>query len=334
MPRIKTNGIRIEYESFGSANDETILLVAGLGAQLTQWPRELCDTLVERGYRVIRFDNRDIGLSSKITKGSKLGYSDSLAALAEGKPDVAVYSLADMAKDAVGLLDVLKIDRAHIVGAAMGGMIAQTIAAEYPARTLSLTSIMSTTGNPDLPPANEAAQRLLLSPAPMGSDLPGIIARSTELQQLIGSPDFPADMEAFKERAMNDALRAYYPAGVLRQMAAVMASGDRRAALAEITAPTVVLHGAADTYVPLAAGEDTAKSIPGAELRTVPGMGHDLPLAMIGTIADAITAAAKRAEGRAVTPAAPAQRENADTSTGVLARIARRFRRALEPLQA
>jgi pimeloyl-ACP methyl ester carboxylesterase len=334
MPRIKTNGMRIEYESFGPVSSEPILLIAGLGEQLTQWPRELCDKLVESGYRVIRFDNRDSGLSSKATSGNTLSYSASLAALAEGKSDFAVYSLNDMAKDAVGLLDVLKIQSAHIVGVAMGGMIAQKIASDFPARTLSLTSIMSTTGNPDLPPPNAEVQKLLLSPAPVGSDLHGIISRRVELQRLIGSPDYPVDAEAFKEHTMNETLRSYYPAGLPRQLAAVMESGDRRAELAEVTAPTVVLHGEADTFIPLAAGEDTAKAIPGAELRKVPGMGHDLPLALIDTIAEAITAAAKRGQGRAPTPITPAQRVEADAPSGLLARLIGRFRRAQEPLQA
>ncbi|MGB5949219.1 MAG: alpha/beta hydrolase [Parvibaculum sp.] len=332
MPRIKTNGLRIEYESLGSAKSEAVLLIMGLGAQLTQWPAALCEKLVERGYRVIRFDNRDVGLSSKITKGSKLSYSEMLASLGEGKSDFAPYSLADMASDAIGLLDGLKIDKAHIVGMAMGGMIAQTIAAEYPDRTLSLTSIASTSGNPDLPGPEEEVLRLMLSPAPVVSDLSGIVARDIELNRLIGSPDYPTEAATLKEWAMRDALRAYYPAGILRQMAAAMSGGDRRAALAKIKAPTVVLHGAADRYIPVAAGEDTAKNIPGAELRVVPGMGHDLPTALAGTVAEAIVAAAERATGpRPAVEAGATTRNDEAGKPGPFSRMFRRFRRAIVP---
>ncbi len=333
MPRIKTNAITIEYETFGSAKNEAILLIAGAGAQLTQWPVELCKKLAKRGYRVIRFDNRDAGYSSKVSPEKILSYADALAALTEGKSDFVSYTLSDMASDAVGLLDALKIEKAHIAGAAMGGMIAQTIAVEHPARVLSLTSIMSTTGNPDLPPANEDVQRLLLATAPMASDIERIVARDLELSRLIGSPDYKTDEAVLREWALRDALRSYYPIGTLRQMAAVIASGDRREALATIKAPTVVLHGGADIYVPVAAGEDTAKVIPDAQLRVIAGMGHDLPVALAGQIVEAIVAAAERATGPKVADQpGSSSRDSGSGQSGFFANLFRRFRREPVPV--
>ncbi|MDP1625681.1 alpha/beta fold hydrolase [Parvibaculum sp.] len=297
MPKAAANGIELEYESFGSEEHETILLIMGLGAQLTQWPVELCDDLVARGYRVIRFDNRDVGLSSRIERDRAFVWSDALFSLMSGKPAFVAYSLSDMAADAVGLLDALGIEKAHIAGASMGGMVAQHVAAEYPERTLSLTSIMSSSGNPVLPPAKPRVYSLFLSPSPAAHDTDAIVARGVKTYETIGSPGFPTDEVTLRDWVMRDATRAYYPAGVVRQMAAVMTDGDRRPKLRTIRAPAVVLHGADDPLVPVAAGVDTAENIPEAELRIVEGMGHDMPLALIGTIADAIVAAAVRATG-------------------------------------
>lgn len=297
MPQIEANGLDIEYESFGPENRETILLIMGLGAQLTQWPIELCDELVTRGYRVVRFDNRDVGLSSRIERDRAFAFTDAFFSLASGKPAFVPYSLSDMAADAVGLLDALGIEKAHIVGASMGGMIAQLVAAEYPERTLSLTSIMSSSGNPLLPHPRPRVLSLMMSPAPHARDTEAIVTRGVKTYETIGSPGFPTDEETLREWVTRDAERAYYPAGVMRQMAAVLTNGDRRPKLRRIKAPTVVLHGSDDPLVPVAAGEDTAANIEGAELRIVEGMGHDMPLALIDTIADAIVAAAERATG-------------------------------------
>jgi pimeloyl-ACP methyl ester carboxylesterase len=297
MPLIEANGLDIEYESFGPESRETILLIMGLGAQLTQWPIELCDELVTRGYRVVRFDNRDVGLSSRIERDRVFAFSDAFFSLASGKPAFVPYSLDDMAADAVGLLDALGIEKAHIVGASMGGMIAQLVAANYPERVLSLTSIMSSSGNPLLPHPRPRVLGLMMSPAPHARDTEAVIARGVKTYETIGSPGFPTDEETLREWVTRDATRAYYPAGVMRQMAAVLTNGDRRPKLRKIVAPTVVLHGADDPLVPCAAGEDTAANIEGAELRLVEGMGHDMPLALIDTIADAIVAAAERATG-------------------------------------
>ncbi|MDO9126473.1 MAG: alpha/beta fold hydrolase, partial [Parvibaculum sp.] len=273
MPKAAANGIELEYESFGSEDHETILLIMGLGAQLTQWPVELCDDLVARGYRVIRFDNRDVGLSSRIERDRAFVWSDALFSLMSGKPAFVAYSLSDMAADAVGLLDALGIEKAHIAGASMGGMVAQHVAAEYPERTLSLTSIMSSSGNPVLPPAKPRVYSLFLSPSPAAHDTDAIVARGVKTYETIGSPGFPTDEVTLRDWVMRDATRAYYPAGVVRQMAAVMTDGDRRPKLRTIRAPAVVLHGADDPLVPVAAGVDTAENIPEAELRIVEGKG-------------------------------------------------------------
>ena len=296
MPQIKANGIDIEYESFGSDDAEVILLIMGLGAQLTQWPLELCEALVVRGYRVIRFDNRDAGLSTRMERDRAFAFSDAFFALASGKSTFAPYSLSDMAADAVGLLDALNIARAHIVGASMGGMIAQHVAAEYPERAFSLTSIMSSSGNPMLPPPRPRVLSLFM-PHGAPRDTEAVISRGIKTYEVIGSPGFPTDAATLREWVMRDAARAYYPQGVMRQMAAVLSDGDRRPMLRKLDVPCVVLHGRDDPLVPVAAGEDTAANIEGADLRIIDGMGHDLPLALVPQITDAIVAAAERATG-------------------------------------
>jgi pimeloyl-ACP methyl ester carboxylesterase len=294
MPQVKANGIDIEYESFGPADRETVLLIMGLSGQLTMWPVDLCNELVARGYRAIRFDNRDVGLSTKFDAAGMPDMAAIFGAVMAGKTAPAPYSLDDMAKDAVGLLDALGIKRAHIAGASMGGMIAQLVAANHPERVLSLTSIMSTTGNPALPQAKPEIMGLLMTPAPEG-DMEAAIQRGIKVFQTIGSPGFPTDEKILREWITRDVKRSNYPVGVARQMAAIVSNGDRREKLKKVKAPTVVLHGADDPLVPVEGGKDTAASIAGAELRIVPGMGHDFPIALVKTFADAITAAAARA---------------------------------------
>jgi pimeloyl-ACP methyl ester carboxylesterase len=287
MAAIQANGIIIEYESFGPHDAPPILLIMGLGGQLTLWPVEFCEALVARGFRVIRYDNRDTGLS---TKFDHAGVPDMaalmMASLTGKKPDVA-YTLDDMAADVIGLLDALGFDRAHIVGASMGGMIAQMVAATYPERTLSLTSIMSTTGNPAIPPARPEALAVLTN-RPATTDPDALVAFSVNAARVIGSPAYPASEDRLMARVRADLQRSYSPTGYMRQMAAVVASGDRRAKLATIAAPTLVIHGDADPLVSIEGGRDTAANIKGAELRIVPGMGHDLPLELVDTIADAV----------------------------------------------
>ncbi|HYD46213.1 MAG TPA: alpha/beta hydrolase [Phenylobacterium sp.] len=276
MPRSKANGVEIEYETFGDPANETVLLINGLGSQMTRWPEAFCEKLVAKGYHVVRMDNRDVGLSTWLKDGD-------------------AYRLEDMAADAVGVLDTLGVDKAHVAGVSMGGMIAQVIAADHPGRVKSLTSIMSTSGAPHLPQATPEAFAVLTTRAPdPKADLEAFIAHGVKNARTIGSPGYPWTDEALRERVIAEQARAYNPPGVQRQMAAVRATGDRTERLKGIKAPTVVLHGADDPLVPVSGGEHTAASIPGAELRIIPGMGHDLPPALYDTVADAITAAAKR----------------------------------------
>jgi pimeloyl-ACP methyl ester carboxylesterase len=272
-----------------------VLLIIGLGGQLTMWPTELCEELVRRGYRAVRFDNRDVGLSTKFDEAGMPDMAAIFGALMTGAKPAAPYALDDMAADAVGLLDALGVARAHIAGASMGGMIAQLVAANHPERALSLTSIMSTTGNPALPQAKPEAMEVLMSPAAPAGDWEAIAARGIKAWNTIGSPGYRTDEKTLREWVLRDAKRSFYPVGVARQMAAIVANGDRREKLKNIRIPAVVLHGADDSLVPVEGGKDTAASIPGAELRIVPGMGHDFPISLVGTFADAITAAASRA---------------------------------------
>lgn len=286
------NGISITYEDKGPKDAPAILLVMGLGGQLTLWPDEFVDALVALGFRVIRYDNRDVGLSTRFDAAGVPNLKWMFVKAALKLPVRSAYTLADMAADGVALLDHLGIQRAHIVGASMGGMIAQHIAARYPERTLSLTSVMSTTGNPRLPRAQKEAMRVLAN-RPMNGDPEALIAYSVNAARVIGSPDYPAAEERLQRRVRSDFERGWYPQGVARQMAAIVADGDRRPMLKSIKAPTLVIHGEADPLVPIAGGRDTAENIPGARLLTIPGMGHDLPLALVDTLAGAIAEHAK-----------------------------------------
>lgn len=275
MPRARNGAVEIEYQTFGEPGDEAVLLINGLGSQMTRWPEAFCALLVARGLCAIRFDNRDTGLSS---------WCEGLS-----------YNVDDMAADGAAVLDAARQQKAHIVGVSMGGMIAQVFAANYPARTLSLTSIMSNTGNPDLPPPNVA----LLNTRPLDPADPGFIADAVTRAEAIGSPAYPWPPGALAARARAEADRGFNPAGIRRQMDAVGASGDRRGKLATIRAPTMVLHGEADPLVPVAGARDTAANIAGAELRIVPGMGHDLPPALYDTFVETIWRAVERARAPA-----------------------------------
>ena len=297
MPSVTANGIRLEYDSRGDDKAETILLIMGLGAQMTRWSDDFVDRFVKRGFRVVRFDNRDVGLSERMDSAGPPDIPGIIAALHAHKPPPAAYTLSDMAADAVGLLDALGIGKAHIVGASMGGMIAQLVAADYPEHTLSLTSIMSTTGHPDLPRATPEAMAVLTvrGPAPT-DDMEGYLAHSVVSARTIGSPGFPFDEAAVRANSKRDAERSYYPLGFQRQYAAVMASPERRSKIAKISAPTVVIHGEADPLVPVTGGRDTAAHILGADLRVIPGMGHDIPPALYDTIVEGVMSAAARAK--------------------------------------
>jgi pimeloyl-ACP methyl ester carboxylesterase len=293
MTKVNANGISIEVESYGALDAPTVLLIMGLGAQLTLWPIELVDALVARGFRVVRYDNRDIGLSTKFDSAGIPDMPSLMMALMGGKaPDIA-YTLTDMANDAVAVLDALGIAQAHIVGASMGGMIAQLVAANHPARTRTLTSIMSTTGNRELPPAKPDAMAALTG-RPTTADVDAIVAFGVAAARIVGSPAYPAEESRLTARVRADFERSFSPAGFARQMAAIVADGDRRDRNAGITAPTLVIHGDADPLVPVEGGHDTAASIKGAELMIIPGMGHDLPVQLVEPIADAIAKVAAR----------------------------------------
>lgn len=287
--------IEIAYETFGDRSDPALLLIHGIATQMLGWPDELCELLASKGFFVIRFDNRDVGLSTHLHDSPPV----QIPALLAGDMSSASYTLSDMARDAVGLLDALGIESAHVVGASMGGTIGQTTAIEHPARIRSLTSIMSTTGNPNVGQPTPAAIGALLAPRP--TDREGAIERVVENYRVIGSPGYELDEAALRERAGLAFDRANDPAGVLRQLAAVWASGDRTERLRELDLPVLVLHGRNDPLATLSGGEATAEAIPGAELVVFDGMGHDLPRPLWPEFAERITALARRADGERVT---------------------------------
>lgn len=297
MPSLTTptTGIEIFYEDHGDPAHEVILLVMGLGAQLTLWPDELVAALVGEGFRVIRYDNRDIGLSQKMEGVRAPSLPVQVLRKKIGFPAKVPYTLTDMAHDGIGVLDALGIARAHVVGASMGGMIAQLMAVHHGQRLASLTSIMSTTGNGKLPQAEKHAIEALTAPI-TSMEEEALIAHGLNIARNIGSPDspeFPFDVNAQRERVVRNVRRSVYPAGLPRQLAAIIDDGCRRARLAQISTPTLVLHGEADPLVRLEAGEDTARHISGARLVTIPGWGHDLPIPLVPRIAEEIVTHAR-----------------------------------------
>ncbi|MEK4852249.1 alpha/beta hydrolase [Paenibacillus sp. FSL H7-0756] len=278
MNIIQTNNIELAYDSFGNDNDEAIILIAGLGTQMIRWTVPFCDQLAARGFRVIRFDNRDTGCSTHYSHYPAVDFSALAAALLSGQRPDMPYTLDDMAGDVIGLLDALGIDQAHVVGRSMGGMIAQLVASKYPDRVLSLTSIMSTSGNPTLPQASPEVMGLMTVPGPNPfEDEAGFVAHSMAFAKCIAGTGYPFDEEAYRGLIAEEVRRAYDPGTVGRQIAAIAVSGDRRPLLAAIEVPALVIHGMDDPLFVPACGEDTASSIPGAELMLVEGMGHDLP---------------------------------------------------------
>jgi pimeloyl-ACP methyl ester carboxylesterase len=289
--RAQVGSIELVYETIGDPSDAPLLMVMGLGMQLIHWDRELCELLAARGFHVIRFDNRDIGLSTKIR-----GPVPNVMRLLAGMPARVPYLLPDMAGDALGLLDHLGIERAHVVGASMGGMIGQTMAIEQPERVLSLASIMSTTGDRRVGTPKLRVWSLMVRRAPQDRD--AYVRYFVKVFRMIGSPAYRIDEERSRELAAATYDRCHYPPGTARQLAAILASGSRTAALRQLDVPTVVIHGESDPLVPLRAGVATARAIPGAELITIPGMGHDLPKELWPTFVDAIAKNAERAAAK------------------------------------
>ena len=291
MPTAPVNGIHIEYDVIGEGDGVPLLLVMGLGAQLIVWDDDFCAALADRGFRVVRYDNRDVGLSTKFDDAPAAD-ATALAAALTGQPVQAPYLLTDMAADGIGLLDHLGIDAAHVVGASMGGMIAQTMAIEHRDRVLSLTSIMSTTGDPAVGTPTGEALAVLVTPRPQ--DRAAAIEQGVAAVRAIGSPEH-FDEERARTRAAATYDRCFHPAGFARQLLAILASGDRTDRLRQLDVPALVIHGDVDPLVTVTGGQATAAAIPGAELLLLEGMGHDLPPAYWQRIVEAITALSARA---------------------------------------
>jgi pimeloyl-ACP methyl ester carboxylesterase len=282
----RANGITLAWDSFGDEKAPPLLLIMGLGMQLIGWDEGLCTQLAARGFRVIRFDNRDAGLSTAFDDAGDPDVLKVWDDLRRKRPVRAAYQVSDLAEDAIGLLDALGLPAAHVAGVSMGGMIAQEMAIRHPDRVLSLTSIMSNTGDPTVKgPSFEVLTALL---APFPPDRPGFIARSLELARTIGSPGFPFDEQRVRRLAARAFARAYHPSGTRRQLVAIWTSGSRKPGLAALRVPALVIHGEADPLIPVEGGRDTAATIPGARLEIIPGMGHDLPPAIWPRLADAI----------------------------------------------
>lgn len=291
--QIDTGKIKLEVEDFPAdrADAPVVLLIMGLGMQLLAWPLALVELLRAQGFRVIRFDNRDIGLSQSFDHLGEPAMLWPVVQHALRLPVTAPYTVSEMAQDCVALLDALNIKSVHVCGASMGGMIAQHLAAEHADRVASLTLMMTTSGNRRLPQARPSVQRALLSrPRSLLED--DVVARSVQLFRKIGSPAYPAAASDLDARIRAGVRRSYRPAGMMRQLLAVAADGDRSEMLNQIKAPTVVVHGQADPLVPVAAAHDLASKIAGARLELIEGMGHDLPPALLPRFADAIVSVA------------------------------------------
>jgi pimeloyl-ACP methyl ester carboxylesterase len=287
------NGIEIAYETFGDPADETVLLIMGLGVQMLGWDEGFCRMLAGRGFMVVRFDNRDVGHSTKIEGGPR----PDLAAVLAGDVSSASYTLDDMADDCAGLLDALDVDAAHVVGASQGGMIAQAMAIRHPERVRSLVLMMSTTGNRQVGQPHQEAIPVVMARAP--ADRAGYVEFVVRTWRVIGSPGFEVDEDALRERARASYDRGVFPEGTARQLAAILASGDRTEALRRLDVPATVIHGTEDLLVDVSGGQATAAAIPRARLELIDGMGHDLPRAVWPRLVDRIVETAERARARA-----------------------------------
>jgi pimeloyl-ACP methyl ester carboxylesterase len=294
MPQARANDINLEYETFGDRKDPPIVLIMGLGGQLLLWPEEFCQALAAGGHYVIRFDNRDVGLSTKMEHPRQPKLVRAALASLVGLPIKAPYTLDDMARDTVGLLDALELPRAHLVGVSMGGMIAQIVAAKHAERVDSLTLIMTTSGNPRLP-GPRLDLRLRLVRRPGGDDRETLIRYSMETWRLIGSPEYPPDETTLRAKVERSYDRSSYRRGLARQTLAIIASGSRVPLLKRIAAPTLIVHGEDDPLVPVAGAHDLARHIPGARVEVVPGMGHDMPPPLLPRFAQWILGHARAA---------------------------------------
>ncbi|MFW9878508.1 MAG: alpha/beta fold hydrolase [Candidatus Thorarchaeota archaeon] len=293
MPKAKVNNIEIEYDTFGEPSSKPLLLIMGLGAQMINWDEEFCKKLVEHDFYVIRFDNRDVGLSTKFDEAGEPDILKLYMQALRGEKIEAAYTLEDMADDAVGLLDFLNINKAHVCGMSMGGMIAQVIAYRHHSRVLSLISISSSTGDPDLPRPKPEAMEILIKPVPIGRE--AIIEEGVNRMRIIHGNGIPFDEERSRRFVTASYDRSSYRAGYSRQIAAILMAGNRKPALASIKVPTLVVHGNMDPLMPPEGGKDTAKAIPGAELLIIEGMGHSLPPEIWPQLLKAITENASKA---------------------------------------
>jgi pimeloyl-ACP methyl ester carboxylesterase len=290
MPSITANSLTFEYEIVGDENAPPLLLIMGLGMQLVGWPDTFVSHLVAAGFRVIRLDNRDVGLSSKLDHLGTPNMTIEAAKFMMGFKLNAPYYIDDMARDAAAFLDAIGVAHAHIVGASMGGMIAQNLAATFPEKVQSLTSIMSSTGRRSLPSPTWNARRVLfIKPARRG-DIEGATSRMQTIFRTIGSPGFVEEESTLRAFCRRHVERSYHPPGTARQMLAIAASGDRTNVIRRITARALVIHGKDDPLLPVAHGIETAREIPNAKLSIIPGMGHDLPAALHLRLAEEITA--------------------------------------------
>ena len=278
----KIGPVEIAYDTFGNPSSPPMLLIMGLGTQMIRWDEAFCKALAAQGHWVIRFDNRDVGLS---TKFDQAGIPD-IISLIQGKKADVPYRLKDMAADAVGLLDVLRVKSADVVGVSMGGMIAQTMAIHYPKRVRTLTSIMSSTGNPNLPQTRPEALEVLLGPVASNRD--DYLANELKAAKVLHGPKYPLNEDYVRKYSEREYDRCYHPQGFPRQLGAIIGSGSRSDALAKVKIPTLVIHGSADPLIPVEGGKDTAKSIPGAKLLIIEGMGHSFPVEVVPQILRAI----------------------------------------------
>jgi pimeloyl-ACP methyl ester carboxylesterase len=284
MPRANSNGIELEYDSFGDPTDPALLLVMGFTAQMTAWEEAFCQRLAGGGRFVVRFDNRDCGLSTKLD-GVTVDMGALLGVMAGGPAPAVPYLLSDMAADAIAVLDDLGIEQAHILGASMGGMIVQTIAIEHPERVLTLTSVMSTTGEPEYGQAKPEAMAALLTPPP--ADRAAYVQQALDTWKVFSSPRY-YDPDKVAKRAGDGYDRSFYPEGAMRQLGAIVASGSRADGLQALSVPTLVIHGRADTLITLSGGNRTAELVPGANLLVLNDMGHDLPEPLWPVVVDAV----------------------------------------------
>ncbi|MFX0179541.1 MAG: alpha/beta fold hydrolase [Candidatus Hodarchaeota archaeon] len=285
MPKANVNNIIIEYETIGNPNSKPILLIAGLGSQLIAWSDEICDDFAENGFFVIKYDNRDVGLSTKFEDAGIPDMMEISASYTRGEIPKIPYTLEDMADDAIGVLDSLNIEKAHICGASMGGMIAQIIAYRHPSRVLSLAVIMSTTGNPELPPSKPEIMMRFFAPVP--SEREAYIDEMVKRDSLINGT-FPFDKSQSREYRTREYDRSYYPEGIARQLAAMAVPGNIKPFINKISAPTIVIHGSEDPFNLIEVGKDIATTIPNAELLIIDGMGHSFPPEVIPQIIEAL----------------------------------------------